>query len=529
MNLFRFVSLCGLFLAPAVWADVKPNPLFSDHMVFQRDSWLPIWGTASPGEEVYVHLKVMTPDGSREEGQPTKADANGNWMVKLGKFPAGTQGVLTIKGPEKKRDPKDKGPSNQFTFKNVAVGEVWIASGQSNMEWPLSRSEKGNEVAKGANHPEIRLLTVPKKAVPEPQTTAEIKWVECTPETVLNFSAVAYYFAREIQKSQKVPVGIIHTSWGGTPAQAWTSKETLEKNSVLKHYVESLENRKKMWDPDKAEKDYQAALEKWKAAAAKAKEEGKQPPRQPIKPTKPGFGSHDAASLYNGMIHPLIPFAFRGAIWYQGESNAGAPIEYRTLYAEMITDWRQKWKNDFPFYCVQLAPFNAGNPDGENWAYLREAQNIASAKVKNAGVAVITDAGDLNDIHPVKKEPCGVRLALLARNQVYGEKIVCSGPIYKELKIDGNKAILSFTSIGSGLVASDGKELTGFTIAGEDKVFHPATAKIEGDTVIVTCDKVTKPVAVRYGWKNFPVVNLANKEGLPASPFRTDDFPTMLK
>ncbi len=529
MNLFRFVTLCGLFLVPTAWADVKPNPIFSDNMIFQRDSWLPVWGTATPDEEVYVHLKITTPDGTREEGQPTKADKDGNWTVKLGKFPAGTKGVLTIKGPEKKRDPKDKGPNNVFTFKNVAVGEVWLASGQSNMEWTLAKSLNGPAVAKDAGTSEIRLLTVPKKAIETPQTTADIKWVECTPETVLPFSAVAYYFAREIQKSQKVPVGIIHTSWGGTPAQAWTSRETLEKNAVLKHYVDSFEERKKNWDPDKAEKDHQAALEKWKVAAAKAKEDGKTPPRQPQKAVKPGTWQHDPACLYNGMIHPLIPFAFKGAIWYQGESNAGSPIEYRTLFAEMITDWRQKWKNDFPFYCVQLAPYNAGNPDGENWAFLREAQNIATAKVKNAGVAVITDAGDATDIHPTKKEPCGVRMALLARSQVYGEKLVASGPIYKELKVDGVKAVLSFTSVGGGLVASDSKELSGFTIAGEDKVFHPATAKIEGDTVVVTSDKVTKPVAVRYGWKNYPVVNLSNKEGIPASPFRTDDFPTMLK
>jgi sialate O-acetylesterase len=280
---------------------------------------------------------------------------------------------------------------------------------------------------------------------------------------------------------------------------------------------------------------------KWKAATEEAKKQNKPAPQQPRMPQEPGTGPFDASTLYNGMIQPLLPYAIKGAIWYQGESNAGQPIEYRTLYAAMIQDWRKRWGDDFPFYCVQLAPFNAGNPEADNWAFLREAQAIASEKVKHAGVAVITDAGHATDIHPQRKEPAGARLALLALANDYRQKVEFSGPAYKSLKVDGNKAVVSFDHVGGGLVAEkftmeDGTsagaddKLVGFAVAGEDKVFHAATATIEGDTVVVTSDNVSKPVAVRYGWKNLPVANLANKAGLPASPFRTDDWlPPNLK
>jgi sialate O-acetylesterase len=547
----RFITLAvALALALPAAADVKPHALFGDHMVFQRGVPLPVWGTADPGEEVYVHLSVPTVDGKREEGQAVKADKDGRWMARLAAFPAGTDGVLTVRGAERRPAPKDKKGPNAVVFKDVAVGEVWVASGQSNMEMSLGGSSRGGgpEAIKNSANPNLRVFTVPKYARPHPEAGFNPKppndkysrWLPSAPENAPMFSAVAYYFGRDLQKALNVPVGIIHTSWGGTPAQAWTSREVLEADPELKHYVENLDARKKSWDPNKAKEQYEAAVARWEKAAAEAKQQGKPAPRRPGPPQEPGTSQNDAASLYNGMVAPLLPFAVRGAIWYQGESNAGQPIEYRTLYAQMITDWRKRWGHDLPFYCVQLAPFNAGNPDGENWAYLREAQAIASARVKNAGVAVITDAGDKDDIHPQKKEPAGARLALLALANVYGKKVEFSGPAYKAIKVDGNKAVLAFDHVDSGLtvgafsmpgaedVGKDGK-LVGFTVAGEDKVFHPATAVIEGDTVVVTSDQVSKPVAVRYGWKNFPVCNLFNKAGLPASPFRTDDFPPPFK
>lgn len=546
MSRFRFAALLTalVFALPAA-ADIKPHALFSDHMVLQRGASLPIWGTAEPGEDVYVHLEVKTSDGKREEGGSAKADKDGKWTVKLAPFPAGTDGVLTIRGAAPKRDPKGKEKPNAAMFKDVAVGEVWVASGQSNMEWTLAASPRGGgpEAIKNSTNANLRMFTVPKFAVPTPQDGFNPKppndkfsrWLPSAPENAPMFSAVAYYFGRDLQKALNVPVGIIHTSWGGTPAQAWTSREVLAADAGLKYYVDDLETRRKNWDPNKVKAQHEEAMTKWKVAAEEAKKNNKPAPRQPGMPSEPGTGPNDASTLYNGMIHPLVPYAIKGGIWYQGESNAGKPIEYRTLYAAMIKDWRNRWGSDFPFYCVQLAPFNAGKPDGDNWAFLREAQAIASDKVKKAGVAVITDAGDLGDIHPQKKEPAGARLALLALANDYGQKVEFSGPAYKSFKADGNKAIVSFDHIGGGLtiekfsmagaenVGGDDK-LVGFAVAGEDKVFHPATATIEGDTVVVTSDKVQTVVAVRYGWKNFTVANLANKAGLPASPFRSDNW-----
>lgn len=543
----RFIALvAAVVLALPAAADVKPHALFGDHMVLQRDMPLPIWGTAEPGEEVYVHLEIKTTDGKREEGQAVKADKDGKWMAKLGTFGAGTDGVLTIRGAERRPAPKEKKAPNAVVFKDVAVGEVWVASGQSNMELSLGGTQArggGADVIKESTNPNLRVFTVSKYAVPTPQAgfnpkpqgPKHDKWLPSNPDNAGMFTAVGYYFGRDLQKALNVPVGIIHTSWGGTPAQSWTSREVLEAEPSLKYYVETLDKRKKTWDPNKAKEQYETALAKWKEAAEEAKKQNKQPPFPPGRPQEPGTSAWDPSTLYNGMISPLLPYAITGGIWYQGESNAGQPIEYRTLYADMIKDWRHRWGLDFPFYCVQLAPFNAGNPEGDNWAFLREAQQIASDKVKHAGVAVITDAGHLTDIHPQRKEPAGHRLALLTLAHDYGQKVESGGPAFKALKVDGHMAVVSFDHLGGGLVAenfkmednttvgADGK-LVGFAVAGEDKKFHPATATIEGDTVVVTSDQVSKPVAVRYGWKNFPVCNLANKAGLPASPFRTDDW-----
>jgi sialate O-acetylesterase len=546
----RFAAFVAalLFALPAA-AEVKPHALFGDHMVFQRNAPLPVWGTADPGEEVYVHLEVKTSDGKREEGQSVRADKDGKWTAKLSAFPAGTDGILTVRGAERgrpaRKDPKAKDRPNAVTFKDVAVGEVWIASGQSNMEWSLAATQKGGgaEAIKNSANPNLRVFTVSKYAVataqvgfnPKPQSPKHDKWLPSEPDNAPMFTAVGYYFGRDLQKALNVPVGIIHTSWGGTPAQAWTSREVLSADPTLKYYGEELDARTKGWDPNKAKEQHQAALARWKAAAEAARANKQPVPQQPRMAQEPGTSPWDPSTLYNGMIHPLLPYAVKGAIWYQGESNAGKPIEYRTLYAAMITDWRKRWGQDLPFYCVQLAPFNAGNPEADSWAFLREAQAIASEKVKKAGVAVIADAGHATDIHPQRKEPAGARLALLALAHDYGRQVEFSGPAYKSLKVDGNKAVLSFDHAAGGLAAAhftmedgtaagaDGK-LVGFTVAGEDRVFHPAMATIEGDTVVVTSDKVSKPVAVRYGWKNMPVANLANKAGLPASPFRTDEW-----
>ena len=491
-------------------ADVKPFTLFSDGMVLQSGVNCPIWGTAEPGEEVSVTLAF---DKAPSVATGQKADKDGKWMLKVGPFQPGGPYTMTIKG------------KNEITIKDVLVGEVWVASGQSNMEFALKGSAGAKEEIAKSKNAKIHLFTVPKRIADEPTSELQGKWVECDPETVGSFSAVAYYFGRDLQKARNVPVGLIHTSWGGTPAEAWTPQNILEANADLKnlfHPKDELVAKYKV-----AEEKYKANLDKWNEAAKKAKADDKEAPPKPKEPTDPDHDSHRGAVLFNGMINPLLPYAVKGAIWYQGESNAGGAYQYRTLFPAMIESWREAWKNpDMAFLFVQLAPYGAivKEPQESSWAELREAQLMTSEKLKHTGMAVITDVGEEKDIHPKHKEPVGARLALAALDVAYGEKIVDSGPIYDAMTVDGNKAVLSFRSVGQGLEAKDGA-LTGFTVAGQDKKFHNATAEIKGDKVVVNCDQVEKPVAVRFGWANFPVVNLWNKDGLPASPFRTDDFP----
>jgi len=386
----------------------------------------------------------------------------------------------------------------------------------------------------------LRLYTVPKTVAltprdsvapppnPKMQTT---KWYECSPESAPNFSAVAYFFGKHLRETRKVPIGLIHTSWGGTPAQSWASREALQSEPALKHYVDSLDAAVQNWDAKKEMENYELALAKWKADVESAKAEGKKPPIQPRKPQPPEKNPNTPSGLYNGMIAPLIPFAIRGAIWYQGESNAGAAYEYRTLFPTMIKDWRRHWsQGEFPFLFVQLAPFTkiVKEPGDSNWAELREAQLFTTTAIPNTAMAVITDVGEENDIHPKKKQPVGQRLAMAARAIAYGEKIEYAGPVFESIKAEGKKAIVTFTHAG-GLEARGG-ELTGFAIAGADKKFHNAKAEITGpNTVAVWSDDVELPIAVRFGWANYPVVNFWNKDGLPASPFRTDDWAVEAK
>jgi sialate O-acetylesterase len=463
-------------LAPATRADVKLHPLFSDGLVLQQGSKCPIWGTADPEETVSVNFNFE----GKQLSTLSKADKDGKWSGTIlldGTPPEGFRAKsggpyeITIKG------------KNTVTIKEVYVGEVWLASGQSNMEQAVNSTNNSAEAVKNSKNPKIRLFTVERIAADKPQDTVPViekagqqikgKWVECNPDNVGSFSAVAYYFAKKLQKDLDVPVGIIHSSWGGTASEEWTSMKVLDEHPEHK---------------------------------------GKHP-RQ--------------SKLYNGMIAPLIPYAIKGVIWYQGESNAGRSDLYRSGFPLMIENWRNDWKQgDFPFLFVQLAPFMAINkePADSDWARLRESQLMTSQKTKNTAMAVITDVGDEKDIHPRQKAPVGERLALAAEALAYGKKIEYSGPQFDKLTIDGNKAVLSFTHLGGGL-SKKGDTLTGFTIAGEDKVFHNAEAEIKGDTIIVSSKDVEKPVAVRFGWSNYPVVNLWNKADLPASPFRTDDWP----
>jgi sialate O-acetylesterase len=404
------------------------------------------------------------------QGVGTSADKDGKWIVYL--RPVNSTGPLKL---------IIKGANNSVEIKDVLAGEVWLCSGQSNMEWSMKQCRDPDKNIRAASYPDIRLFRVPKAPASVPQTMfgndihkdkSTGKWTECTPETVEKFSGVGYYFGRALHQARKVPIGLIQSAWGGTEAERWTSP------SVLQPLVQKGEVR---------------------------------------------TGQKEPSDLYNGMIAPLIPYAIKGAIWYQGESNADRAGQYRTLFPAMIKNWRDDWKQpDMPFLFVQLAPWDV--PKEQTWPELREAQLITAQKVPHTAMAVITDFGDRKDIHPKDKEPVGVRLALGARALAYGEKIVYSGPEYESMKADENRITLSFKHVGGGLVAKGGP-LKDFTICGEDRKFMDAQAEIVGNIVVVHSDKVQRPVAVRFGWHNYPQGNLYNMEGLPATPFRTDDFP----
>jgi len=448
--------------APEVWAEVKLPKILGDNMVLQQQTEVRIWGWADPEEEVTVQFQ--------DQKASTKADAQGRWLVKLRTPEAGGPYELAVAGK-----------NNRLTLRNVLVGEVWVGSGQSNMEWPVSRSDNAQEEIAAAKYPKIRLFSVAHKISDKPLDDCEGAWVECSPETVPGFSAVAYFFGRHLHKELGVPVGLINSSWGGTICEAWTSREALQ-----------------------ADEDFKPILDR-----------GKQ--FNPKNPNQPSV-------LFNAMIHPILPFVIRGALWYQGESNVGRAAQYKKLFPTMIQDWRKAWQvGDFPFYYVQLAPFRYGEAQPECLAELWEAQ-LQTLRLPNTGMAVITDIGNIKDIHPTNKQEVGRRLALWALAKIHGKQVVYSGPLYESAVVEGNKIRIKFQHADDGLVCK-GDRLTHFTIAGEDKKFVPAEAVIDGSTVVVSSPQVDKPVAVRFGWEDTAEPNLFNKAGLPASPFRTDTFP----
>lgn len=488
-------TLCSIILLIALtgataFADVKLNALFSDNAVLQQGIPLPVWGTAKDGEKVTVTFSGQTAEAVAKDGR---------WMLKLQPLKGNaTPQTMTVTG------------ANTIQVKNLLVGEVWICGGQSNMQYSLAKLggwQLGvlncEQVIKTANDPQLRLFSVPRQGKDAPQRNVQGNWSECTSTNAAGFSAVGYFFGRDLRKARNVPVGLISSNVGGTEAEKWTSRQALEANPELRGIIEAHA---------KAVADYPQALAKYKADAEKAKQENKRfTARAPGNPAGNG-----PSSLYNAMIAPLQPFAIAGVIWYQGESNAKRSKEYQTLFPAMIKCWRDEWgQGEFPFLFVQIAPFGGQPPD------IREAQLLTWQKTPKTAMAVTTDCGEANNIHPINKEPVGARLALAARAVAYGENIEYSGPVFSEMKVAGNKAVLSFTHTGGGLVAKGG-DLKGFTIAGADKKFVPAAATIEGDTISVSSPAVAQPLAVRYGWENVPNVNLFNKSDLPASPFRTD-------
>jgi len=493
--------------ALAARAEIKLPAILGDNMVLQRGQQVALWGWAKPGETITAVVGKAT-------GRAAVA-ADGRWQLRLPAINEAGPVEVSLR----------EGNGQPVVLKNVLVGEVWLCSGQSNMAWTVERAVNAEQEIATAKYPQIRLFSVKKVTAGEPKTDCEGQWTECSPETVKDFSAVGYFFARDLHQRLKMPVAVINSSWGGTPAEAWTSRPAMESVPVLKTAVEQWEKRIAAWpqDKDRQQKAYQQNLENWKKIAAAAKAKGEKPPRAPVAPSDPATQPGRPANLYNGMIAPLVPLALRGAIWYQGEANVSKAAEYRVLLATMINDWRRAWGNSFAFGIVQLAPYAyAFDP---TWcAELREAQTHVARTVPNTGIAITMDIGDPKDIHPTNKQEVGRRLVLWALAQVYGQKLEFTGPCNPSQKIEGNRIRLSFQH-GSGLKTSDGQPPRHFEIAASDLIFHPAQAAIDGDSVVVSCPQVEQPVAVRYAWTQDAETNLTNKEGLPAWPFKTGGGP----
>lgn len=536
------IILSTFLLATLHAAEVKLPAFFADHLVLQREVAVPVWGWAQAGEEVTVEFAGQK--------KTAKAAADGKWLVKLDPLPASAE-------------PREM-KIGERVLKDVLVGEVWLASGQSNMGFPLSSTQDAEAVLAKAGDPLLRFFTVQNATAAEPQTNLQGRWDASTPDSAKIFSAVAYFFARDLRAKLGVPVAILHSSWGGTPAQAWISMDALREAPPFEGHVKGYENalvkyRNVLAHPEVMDA-YRKDLAQWQKEVAPAFNEAMKAwnagPKTGVKPVpsrpepanpdpmdipSPSARPGTPSVIFNAKIAPLVGYAMRGALWYQGEANAGAGVEYRTLLPRLIGDWRKRWgQGDFPFLVVQLAAWDMDkNPAPfHQWPWLREAQALTVKTVPHTALAVAIDVGNPADVHPKGKEPVGQRLALAARKLAYGEKtLVASGPVFREARAEGAAMRVTFSEIGGGLVIGQAPwraegdtpwptdRLVGFSLAGEDRAWHDAEARIEGDSVIVTSAAVAKPLAVRYAWANSPRCNLYNREALPAVPFRSDDWP----
>jgi sialate O-acetylesterase len=512
--IFRRLGLAAAVLAllvvvqPRARGDVKVPAIFGSQMVLQRDQKDRVWGWAEAGEDITVKIAGQS--------HSTKAGADGSWQVMLDPMPAGGPHTLAIEG------------KNTLSFDQVLIGEVWICSGQSNMQWSVASAKDADLEIATAKYPSIRLITVPNFGTQEPQKDFRGRWQECRPDTVGRFSAVGYFFGRRLHQVLDVPVGLINDAWGGSACEAWIRRDILaadEKYGPLLKRWEKLEN-----GLSEAKSAYESKLAEWTTAAAKAKADGKEPPRRPTNPEDQMRGNSRPGNIYNGVLKPTIGYGIRGVIWYQGETNVGRAYQYRDLFPLLIKSWRDEWgQGDFSFYWVQLADFlpEVPEPRESSWAELREAQTM-TMKLPKTGEAVIIDVGDGHDIHPTNKQDVANRLARWALARDYGVKIAAQSPTYEAMEKHGDKIVLKFKEVGRGLKTADIAEARGFAIAGSDHHFVRANAKIIGPAAIeVWSDKVSDPEAVRYAWADNPVCNLYSAEGLPLTPFRTDDFPAV--
>ncbi len=501
---FRFLLLRGIttLLAAAAslancaatLADVSVPNIFSDHMVLQRNQPNRIWGKASPSEQVSVKIG--------DQSHSTVADADGHWHVMLAPLAVGGHHQLHINGSK-----------NAIRISDVVVGEVWICSGQSNMQWKVSSANDPDLETLAADHRGIRMINFPQVGSQEPiWEHKDSKWLVCSPETVNSFSAVGYFFGRQLNETLDIPIGMINNAWGGSACEAWIGRKDLESNPSFIPMISRFDDMDKQWQ------------------ALNAKQGRSEAETTQMKGLERQLsGNQRAGNIYNGVLKSHLGYGIRGAIWYQGESNAGRAYQYRELFPLMISSWRKEWgQGDFPFYWVQLADFQAekSEPVDSAWAELREAQTMTELKLNNTGQAVIIDIGEGKDIHPKNKVDVGRRLARLALDNDYGYDIASHSATYKSMEVSAGKIVLSFEHINGGWRPFDTAEPRGFAIAGEDKKFVWAQARILKDNRIeVFSDQVTAPVAVRYAWADNPICNMYDGAGLPMTPFRTDDWP----
>ena len=511
----RTSSILALALALpfAARAELKLPSVISDHMVLQQKQTNPIWGWDTPGTKVSVTFAGKTYTGD--------ADKDGKWTVKLDPQAANAKPqAMTIKGTDTKQ------------LEDILIGEVWMCSGQSNMGFTLSSDWNGDLEALASHHPQLRLFKVPLVGTQELKTDINAKWEETTPQTSPGFTACGFLFGRYLHEILGVPVGLIGNAWGGSSAEAWVRRSTIESDPRFKDLIDQWKNTEATYDHAKVKAAYETDVAKWNEAVKAAKAAGKPAPAPPRAPQDTMAGQHRPGNIFAGMLNPTLGYGMKGVVWYQGESNAGRAWQYRNLFPFMIEQWRKEWKQgDFSFYWVQLADFKAQqpNPGDSDWAELREAQTL-TMKLPNTGQCVITDIGEGKDIHPKNKHDVAARLVRWALAKDYGMKIPYRSPEFKSVEIKDNKALVTLDMFGSKLRPFDVAEAVGFALCGEDKVWHWAKGTVKGDNQVeVWSEQVAKPVAVRYAWADNPVANLFSNEGLPVTPFRTDDFEMVTK
>lgn len=514
-RLMLWVACClGLIGALPAKADVRLPGVFTDNMILQWDKPIVIWGWAEPGEAVTVQLQRTDSAQVELSGAQTDADENGAWEVTLPKRPTGGVWTLTVKG------------ANALELSDILFGDVWLCSGQSNMQWTVKGSSKENQEYAAVELPDVRMFTVARAVKIAPSDEVKGMWTKAAPETVNSMSAVGYFFGRALHEHLKVPIGLISSNWGGTRIETWMTPEALAEVPGGKEEIEKRRQANDAFDLEAAQAELEKRLDTWKKQMAdwKAKKEaGEKVGRQPRKPgiRSPHRNQQAANHLYFGMIHPFIKLRIRGVIWYQGESNAnrGNAANYRNQLPKLVTGWRKAFAEpELPFFWVQLPGWQRGG----NWPEVREGMRLAR-EVPYADMAIALGLGHPTNIHPPHKREVADRLALVARHIAYGEKdLIWQGPIYKSVTFKDGKAVLEFDHVGEGLKLEP-QEKPGFEVAGEDGNFVPAEATLEGDRVVVSSEQVPDPKVVRYGWSAMPPVWLSNSAGLPASPFRTSD------